>query len=235
MRPESSLALLRREHDRIDRDIHVGVLVPWVNTVVETELPRLGLERVIFHYARLVPASATTALDEAFLSGLLAAVPDALSQLERLPLAAVLVACTSAGFAVREVHPVGVATAFEALAATLTRRGVERIALATPYPSAVTDREVEAFARRGIAVTASASLDLDDGYAMVTAGDIRSLLDLVDLATLTQADALVLSCTGWPTLSLVPELEATLGLPVFSSNLAVAMHAIHVAHAREYA
>src|SRR2546430_6100187 len=156
MRPDSSLALLRGEHDRIDREIHIGVLVPWANTVVETELPRLGLERVIFHYARLVPANATTALDEAFLSGLLAAVPDALSQLERLPLAAVLVACTSAGFAIHGVPPVGAATAFDALTATLTRQGVERIALATPYPSAVTAREVEAFARRGIAVTASA-------------------------------------------------------------------------------
>lgn len=219
----------------MEGEIHVGVLVPWANTIVETELPRLGLERVIFHYARLVPPNRSTALDEAFLTGLLAAVPDALAQFERLRLSAVLVACTSAGFAIPDSQHAGVATAFDALAATLTRQGVERIALATPYPSAVTDREVEAFADRGIGVTATVSLGRNDEYASVTAQDIRSVVDRFDPAALTIADALVLSCTGWPTLGLIPELETVTGLPVLSSNLAMAVHAIHLAHVREYA
>lgn len=218
----------------MEHQIHVGVLVPWANMVVETELPRLGLERMIFHYARLVPPNRCTALDDTFLGGLMAAVPDALAQLEQLPLAAVLVACTSAGFAIPDVGPIGVTTAFDALVATLTRQGAERIVLVTPYPSAVTDREVEAFADRGIGVTATASLGRDDEYATVTADEIRSLVARLGAAALITADVLVLSCTGWHTLGLVPELEATTGLPVLSSNLAMVTHAIHLAHAREH-
>jgi maleate isomerase len=235
MRPNFSLALLRGEHDRIDRDIHIGVLVPWANTVVETELPRLGLDRVIFHYARLVPASRTTALDEAFLSGLVAAVPDAVAQFERLPLSAVLVACTSAGFAATDAHSVGAATAFGALVATLTHLRAERIVLATPYPDAVTTREVEAFTAAGIGVTAAVSLGRDDEFATVTTDEVRALVGRVDPAVLTNADAVVLSCTGWPTLTLIPELEDAIGRPVLTSNLALAIHAITLAHVREYA
>jgi maleate isomerase len=235
MRPDSSLALLDGEHDRLHHDIHVGVLVPWANTVVETELPRLGLDRVIFHYARLVPPNRSTALDEIFLRGLLAAVPDALGQLTRLPLSAVLVACTSAGFAITDAGPVGVVTAFDALVTTLRRLAAARIVLATPYPETVTTREVEAFADAGIAVTAAVSLGRDDEYAAVPADDIRALMGRVDPAAVATADAVVLSCTGWPTLGLVPELEAATGRPVLTSNLALAIHALALTHAPEYA
>jgi maleate isomerase len=235
MRPDSSLALLHGEHDRLHHNVHVGVLVPWANTVVETELPRLGLDRVIFHYARLVPPNRSTALDETFLRGLLAAVPDAIGQLARLPLSAVLVACTSAGFAVTDASPVGVVTAFDALVATLRRLAAERIVLATPYPEAVTTREVAAFTDTGIAVTAAVSLGRDDEYAAVAADDIRSLIDGVDPAAVGTAGAVVLSCTGWPTLGLVPELEAATGRPVLTSNLALATYALALAHAPDYA
>src|SRR6266702_8826436 len=77
---------------------HAGVLVPWANSVVEAELPRWAGTSVIWHYARLVPPSGGTALDEGFLSGLLAAVPAAVAQLAALPLERVYLACTSAAF-----------------------------------------------------------------------------------------------------------------------------------------
>jgi maleate isomerase len=235
MRPDSSLALLRSQHDRISQDIHIGMLVPWANTVVETELPRLGLDRVVFHYARLVPPSRSTALDASFLNGLVAAVPDAAGQLERLPLTAVMMACTSAGFAVADARPTVVVTAFDALVATLRLLRARRIVLATPYPDAVTTREAEAFAEVGIAVTAAAGLGRDDGYATVTADEIRALVDRFTTAALAEADVVVLSCTGWPTLALVAELEAATGRPVLTSNLALASYSIAHAHAREVA
>ena len=42
---------------------HIGVLVPWANTVVESELPRFGLTHIVWHYARLVPDNQGTVLD----------------------------------------------------------------------------------------------------------------------------------------------------------------------------
>ena len=146
-----------------------------------------------------------------------------------------MVACTSAGFAVTEASPVGAATAFDALVATLRRLGAGRIVLATPYPDAVTTREVESFADEGITVLAAVSLGRDDDLATVSENDIRALIHQFDPATLAHADAVVLSCTGWPTLPLLAELEASTGRPVLTSNVALAIHSITLTHTREYA
>jgi maleate isomerase len=40
-----------------------------------------------------------------------------------------------------------------------------------------------------------------------------------------KAEAIVLSCTGWPTFGPIRALRRRLGKPVISSNLALAWHA----------
>jgi maleate isomerase len=80
MPPNSTTTVLAEAHAALTETIHVGVLVPWANAIVETELPRLRLDRVVFHYARLVPASRTTALGHRFLRELTSAVPTALEE-----------------------------------------------------------------------------------------------------------------------------------------------------------
>lgn len=223
---DSTFALLRARHAQLERVIHVGVLVPWANTVVEAELPRLGLDKVVFHYARLVPPGRTTALDDAYIRGLWAAVPDAVEQMTELPLAGVLMACTSAGFAVPVTPPPGVTSAFDALSGALQQIGANRIVLVTPYPHPLTAREVAAFGDRGIGVACGVGLGLEDRFAEVTSVEIHALLDQIDRAVLSDVDAVVLSCTGWPTLGLIVGAEDALGVPVISSNVAMAMHAV---------
>lgn len=227
MQSNSSLALLRTEHDRLEQELHVGVVVYWLNTTVETELPRLGLDRVIFHYARLVPDTTSTTLSDAFMAKLVAALPDALSQLARLPLASMLVACTASGFTDTDVHhPDGVATAFDAIVSTLERLSAQRIVLITPYAHDMTMHEVESFNAAGIGVSEALSMGRSSDWASVTSDEIRGLVDRIEPAALRDADAVVLSCTGWRSLNLVPELEAAVGRPVLTSNIALATHAV---------
>ncbi|MEU5599563.1 hypothetical protein [Streptomyces sp. NPDC020298] len=203
---------------------HVGVLLPWANVAVEEELPQLGVPGVVFHYARLVPASRTTAVDDSFWHGLRAASASAVDSLRHLPLDATVLACTSAGFTGGPALPPGVITAFDALTTTLHQRHVARVALATPYPEPVTQTEAEALAAHGIEVTAHASLSLGDGYPRITSAQILTLCDGLPAAALAEADALVLSCTGWRTLTAAAALQARLRIPVISSNLALATH-----------
>lgn len=212
--------------------IHAGVLVPWANTVVEAELHCMAGRSVAWHYARLVPASGTTRLDERFLGGLLDAVPAALTQLSALPLRCVYLACTSAAFMYPDVAKDAqrrasftLVTAFDALTAALARLGVTRVVLLTPYPATVTDAEVQMFRRCGIIVTGCASLGAEDGYDGVTREEFKRLIMNVSHAAMTAAEAVVLSCTGWPTLDLIHDMEQDLRKPVLSSNLAVALHA----------
>jgi hypothetical protein len=110
-----TLATLRSAHAHLLKPAHVGVLVPWGNTMVETELPRLGLGHVVFHYARLVPAHRYRDADD-FLAEIAAAVPDTLQQFARLTLAGTLVACTSTGFLNPDAYQnTAVVDAFDAL------------------------------------------------------------------------------------------------------------------------
>jgi maleate isomerase len=226
MPPDSAATMLDVARAALAETIHIGVLVPWANTIVETELPRLGLDRVVFHYARLIPTSRTTALDHRFLRELTSAVPPSLEQVSRLPLVTTLLACTSAGFIEREAVSLPVTSAFDALTVTLDRMSINRIALVAPYPHWLTAIEVRAFRERGIFVVAQSSLNRDDGYSRVDPAEIYGLISQIGQAELARAQAIVLSCTGWPTLDLLAELESTFGMPVLSSNLAMAIYAM---------
>lgn len=212
---------------------HAGVLVPWANLVMEAELPRWAGTSVAWHYARLVPASRGTALDEDFLGGLLAAVPGALGQLAALPLRRVYLGCTSAGFMLPDQATnataraqVPVITAFDAILAALRQRQATRIMLLTPYPEPVCNTEAATFADRGIVVTGRATLNLRDGYAAIKPRQICELARQAGTRAAEEAQVIVLSCTGWPTFGLKKTLGRQLGRDVVSSNRAIALHAL---------
>lgn len=224
-------------YGRVPATMHAGVLVPWANTVVETELPALAEGAVAWHYARLVPASRDTALTDDFLAGLIEAVPGAVHQLSKLPLDQIYLACTSAAFTrpdrVRDIvieaaatMPVPVVTAFDALVGSLRRIGASQIALATPYPDEVTVCEAAQFEAAGIGVRALGSLGLADGYAHVPTDQVAALVTDLGKTSLAEADAVVLSCTGWPTGTVIRTLRRRIRKPVISSNLAIAQHAL---------
>jgi maleate isomerase len=175
-------------------------------------------------------------LDDGFLGGLLDAVPGAMRQLSKLPLDRVYLACTSAAFTnperVRQLAveaaaamPAPIVTAFDALVSALRRIGARRIVLAAPYPEEITRAEADQFTMCGIVVTGLAALGADDGYAAIAPGEIRALLANIGQDALEAAEATVLSCTGWPTHSVVTELRHRLRMPIISSNLAIATHA----------
>ncbi|MFF8287534.1 hypothetical protein ACF06W_33130 [Streptomyces albus] len=221
--PDGSLATLAALDTAADRTVRVGLLLPWANVAIETELPHLGLRHTVFHHARLVPASRATAIDESFRHGLRAASAEALDSLSRIDLDAVLLACTSAGFTDGPPLPAGITTAFDAVRDALAAADVTRVVLATPYPDEITEAEAVAFAKAGVDVLEHASLGLDDGYPQVTTEMILALVDRLPRRAVDAAQAVVLSCTGWHTLQAVTELEQLLGTPVFSSNLAMAL------------
>lgn len=223
--PDGSLATLAALDSAARRTVRAGLLLPWANVAVETELPRLGLRNTVFHHARLVPASRTTAIDEPFWHGLRAASADALDSLAHVELDAVLLACTSGGFTGGPPLAAGMKTAFDVLLAALAATDVTRVVLATPYPAEVTKAEAVAFAEAGVEVLEHASLGQDDEYPQVTTGQVLALVDGLPSHAVDAAQAVVLSCTGWHTLQAVTELEQRLRTPVFSSNLAMALFA----------
>ncbi|MEU9848143.1 hypothetical protein [Streptomyces sp. NPDC047985] len=226
--PDGTLATLTALDAAADRTVRAGLLLPWANVAVEAELSRLGLCHTVFHHARLVPPSRTTAIDASFWHGLREASAQALDSLSHVPLDAVMLACTSAGFTDGPPLPGGVFTAFDALLRALAEAAVARIVLVTPYPAPVTETEAAAFTEAGVEVLAHASLGLTDGYPEVTSDQVLALVEKLPSAAVEAAGAMVLSCTGWHTLPVVAELEHRFEMPVLSSNLAMALLAARI-------
>lgn len=231
--------MLQQKHSRASRPgigghvQHAGVLVPWANSVVEEELPRWAGTAVVWHYARLVPPSLGTDLNEDFLAGLLSAAPTALGQLAALRLQRVYLACTSAAFmlpGLAKAAAVGafvpIVTAFDAILAVLQLQEARQIVLLTPYPEEICETEANTFRNCGITVTGYATLNMTDGYAAIKPGEVRDLAKRVSPRAVEEAQAIVLSCTGWPTFSLCKALGRELGKEVLSSNRAIAAHAL---------
>ena len=103
-----------------------------------------------------------------------------------------------------------------AMLEALSALGVSSVGVATPYDAALTDRLVAFLAEAGIATTGVGYLGMGEDIWRVDAGSVRELARSLPR---DGAEAVFLSCTNLPTIDVIPELEADLGVPVLSANL----------------
>ena len=119
-------------------------------------------------------------------------------------------------------------TAAGAVRAALLALGVKRLALGTPYPESIMALGRAYWQAAGFDVVSHRRLgDIPDIYA-TTEAQARDLARGVNTA---EADGVLLSGTGMPTVGVLAELERELGKPVVSSNQALLWQALRLAGA----
>lgn len=207
----------------------VGLLVPAINVTVEDELlpaapPGLGIHVDRLDVDRSLP------LHDQFVQ-MVEEAPASAAVLAKARVEAIGFACTSASFfkgpgadrdlaaSIETASGVSAYTTSGALIEALRQLGVTRVALATPYLDWVCEAEASFLEAAGFKVTSVVGLNKDGGadIAELAEDDIR---DLVTTADRPKAEALVVSCTDLPIMSLIDDLEAHHGKPVVSSNQA---------------
>lgn len=218
----------------------LGVIVPPTNTVNEAEWSRLMPDGVTFHTARMVLHDTATAEGEA---ALLADLGTAVGDLTPARIDVVAYACTAGSMTVPPVTlPNRIAAVAErpavttaaAIAEALSALGVRRVAVATPYDDRLNAHEAEFLTACGFTVTAIRGLGHGAGGRHEYLRIAETALDAVEAHARSvfaeaPADALLLSCTDFPTLPLIEPLEAALGVPVVSSNTATLWRALRLA------
>lgn len=128
----------------------------------------------------------------------------------------------------------GVATA-PAIVHALLALGATRVGVATPYDGRTNEHERRFLEACGITVPAIEGLGAGDPTAfrrthLLAEDEVGALVTRVLSSVPGDAfDALVLSCTGLPTLRLHAGLEAALDTPVVSSNQATLWAALRAA------
>jgi len=202
----------------------VGLIIPSVNSTTEPEFAWIAPPRISFHAARVFMNVTTR---EA-LRAMNLEVRGAAKLLATLSPNAVAYACTAGSFVdgpaattsllagIQDIVSCPVVATSSAMVAALRHLGVTRIALATPYPLAVTDAERCFFIASGFDVVSCASLGRSGADVRPTTfGEIIALVRGVDTA---DAEAIFVSCTDLRALEVVDLLEHELGKPVLTSN-----------------
>jgi maleate isomerase len=128
------------------------------------------------------------------------------------------VACTTpvtAGFA-----------AFKAL-------GAKRVGVLTPYPAAVNEGVRAYLTQHGVDVAAFATFQKSDDReaARISPGSVAE--GVKALARRSRLDCVFVSCTSLRLTEVVEEIEADIGLPVTSSDHAMAWHCLRLAGVRD--
>ena len=121
-----------------------------------------------------------------------------------------------------------VSNPLSAVLAGLQALGARRVGVVTPYIESVTAPLCNALEANGFSVAATVSFEeaVEAKVARIDPGSIR---EAAGVAGRAEVDAVFLSCTNLRTLDIIDALEAETGIPVISSNQALAWHMARLA------
>lgn len=205
----------------------IGLLVPSVNTVVEPEFNRMIPEGVNVYAARM----RNTRSDVEDSKAMLQHVARAADELGSAHTDVIAFACTASSFVegvegeielrdqIERASEAKAATTSGSVAGALRTLGVRRVAVATPYPDELNVLEKQFLEDEGIEVLTIAGMGIVDAFSI---GKVtpQETYEFARRVWQDDADGMFISCTNLRTIDVLAQLEAELGVPVISSNLA---------------
>jgi maleate isomerase len=113
-----------------------------------------------------------------------------------------------------------VTTPSTAVIKALKKFNIKNLSIFTPYSKKLNDEVVEYFKKEGFNITSNSYFDIESDYDIGKV-DQNHLYDVLSKIDLHEADALFVSCTALPVLSIIDKLEKKLNKIVLSSNQAL--------------
>jgi maleate isomerase/arylmalonate decarboxylase len=209
----------------------VGLIVPPTNTVNEAEWCRMMPDGVTFHTVRMPihPPAHTPEERQALIDD----IGRKVKELAQARVDVVAYACTAGSMvtpphslpdAVTKATGVAMVTTAASIVDALQALGATNISIATPYHDALNDHEVAFLNNSGIGVKRIKGLGIGANgpadYPRIAETPLREIAAHAKAAFVPGSDALLITCTDFPTLPLIAALEDELGVPVVTSNQA---------------
>lgn len=215
--------------DARDGTTRVGLLVPSSNSVMEVDFYRRLPEDATLHTGRMYLESTTPEGENEMLDD--HAMPAARDVGTAKP-HVIVFGCTSAGalrgndYDAELCRRIGEETGAEVVSViasvrrAISSRGAATIGVLTPYVDSLNEKIKASLEADGVAVAGMHGLGITDNFtiANVTPAEIADFA--ADRLRGSQVDLVFVSCTNFRAMDAIPLIEARLGLPVVTSNLA---------------
>ena len=209
----------------------LGLIVPPTNTVNEAEWNEMVPAGITVHSHRVrLHSNTDTAEGHA---GLLADLGEAVALLAQTGADAIAYACTAGSMVtpanslpdeLSEKTGETCVTTSASIIAALQALGAKRLSVATPYADALNEHETHFLKDHGFEVERLIGLGIGAGgpseYPLIAKTPLDAVAAHARAACAPGSDALLITCTDFPTLRLIPMLEEELGIPVVTSNQA---------------
>jgi maleate isomerase len=220
----------------------IGLIVLATDNTIEHEFRKmLAIDGIAFYETRIHNAAEVNPATLAEMEKGMAAAAGLI--LPGLKLDVVAYGCTSGTVVIgedkvfariREARPdVACTTPITGAVAGFQALGAKRIALLTPYIEEVNQALRTFIEKRGVEVPVMGSFnhENDNEVARISPDSIKEAMR--KLVRVDKVDALFVSCTSLRLATIAEELERELGVPVTSSNHAMAWHCLRLAGYRE--
>jgi maleate isomerase len=126
---------------------------------------------------------------------------------------------------VREHHPgVPVSNPISAVIAALGALNARRIGFVSPYVASVNAPMRAYLAQNDIETLAETSFAQKDDWTVARITEASTRAAILEIGKSNRVDAVFVSCTNLRTFGVIDSVEAELGVPVISSNLALIWH-----------
>jgi maleate isomerase len=102
----------------------------------------------------------------------------------------------------------------------LLKLNIKKICIFTPYSKKLNDEVIKYFYDEGFEITSNSYFDIESDYDIGKV-DQNYLFEVLSNIDLKGAEALFVSCTALPVLSIIDKLEKKLNTTVLSSNQAL--------------
>ena len=211
----------------------IGLLVPSINTTMETEFWRIAPQGVSVHSARIAGGRHGTPEE---LRGMEAASKQAARDVAMVEPDVVVYGCTSGSFfegpewnrkicdQLSEIAKAPAVTTAGAMAAALMAGGHSKVDVVTPYVELTNERLRHFLRAHDIEVVTLGTFDMLDmfDHAKIEPGEIyRKVREI----TTPKSEAVFVACTQLRAMEVLDNLERDLGKPVYSAIQATAWQA----------
>lgn len=223
--------MVERHKSAYSHRAKLGLITPPTNTVNEAEWAQMMPQGVTFHTHRMPLHPDTTS--EAGKAGLMQDLEAVFAMLKPARVDAIAYACT-AGSMINPVESlpehltesmgVTAVTTSAAIIRALKTLGATRLSVATPYHDKLNHHETAFLEQNGFIVDNLIGLGIGSSgpadYIRIAETPLEKVADHVRAAFVPGSDAILITCTDFPTLPLIVELEQELDVPVVTSNQA---------------